>query len=454
MLQRGVLPLSIAASLLAAPSLAQEAVEADTLPPAGFELRGSTLTGPILVEETGGRARPQATITVDDRLMTGAIGPTVGGAPTANPDPFEPLGIPFGTFLLYPTIEATVEHAVPDVGTAGTVLRLTPDLRLQSDWTRHEAVFSLRGNYERDLDGGEGAWVDGAADAAVRVDIDRDRFAEAGLAYAASRQESDDPDYPALAVDEPLIHEIDVNLAYERTVGPFLLRLEGLAGRTAFEDAHDVADLPIDQGDRTNTVYEARARAGYELLGTLTPFVDLGIGRRVYDRTVDSMGFERSSNFYRLRGGVIYDSAPVLMAELALGFYSEEPDDAALQSLQAWTIDGTILWSPRELIAVNLDAATTFRPPDPDGPGSIFYEVNVDAAYAYRENFDIHALMEFAAEKIDGGSPTYTYALGSEAVWRMNRTLALAARYMHEWKDPLPVEGATDTVSVSLTASR
>jgi hypothetical protein len=448
--------------MLAAPVLAQDAEEAVELAPEaatdvapeGFALRGSTIVGPVLAEQTAGRVRPEGTMTADDRLLTGAIGPTAGGQPTANPEPFEPLGIPVGSFLLYPKIEATVEHSVPDIGDADTLLRLTPELRLQSDWTRHEAVFSLRGNYESGLDGGEGSWRDGEAEGAVRVDIDRDRFAEAGFSYALSRQESDDPDYPALAVDEPLIHEIDANIAYERSVGPFLLRLEGIGGRTVFEDAHDAADTPIDQGDRTNTVYEARARVGYELLGALTPFVDLGIGRRVYDRTVDMMGFERSSNFYRLRGGIIYDSAPVLNAELALGFYREEPDDAALQTLDAWTIDGSILWSPRELLTVTVDASTTFRPPDPDGPGSIFYEVDVDAAYAYRENFDLHALMEFAAEKLDGGAPTYTYALGAEAVWRMNRTLALAARYMHEWKDPLPVEGAEDTVSVSLTASR
>lgn len=454
MLPRGIL-LTLAALMLAAPAVAQQAgADSNAVAPEGFVLRGSTLVGPVPAERTSGPVRPAGTMTADDRILTGAIGPVAGGAPTANPAPFEPLGIPLGSFILYPSIEATVEHSGPDVGDADTVLRLTPELRLQSDWTRHEVVFSLRGSHESDLDGGEGSWTDGAAEGAIRVDIDRDRFAEAGVAYALSRQESDDPDYPPLAVDEPLIHALDVNLAYERSVGPFLLRLEGLGGRTVFEDAHDAADVPIDQGDRTNNVYEARARVGYEVLGTLTPFVDLGIGRRVYDRTVDSMGFERSGNFYRLRGGIIYDSAPVLNAELALGFYREEPDDPALQTLDAWTIDGSILWSPRELLTISVDAATTFRPPDPDGPGSVFYTVSVDAAYAYRENFDIHALMEFEAEKLDGGAPTYTYGLGAEAVWRMNRTLALAARYMHEWKDPLPAEGAEDTVSVSLTASR
>jgi hypothetical protein len=341
------------------------------------------------------------------------------------------------------------------VGDASTTLTVTPELRLQSDWTRHEATFALRGSYETDLEGsGEGEWTEGEAEASLRLDIDRDRSAELDAAYAISRQESDDPDYPPLAVDEPLIHEIDVGLAYERSVGPFLLRLEALGGRTVFEDAHDIADTPIDQGDRTNTVYEGRARFGYELLGTLTPYVEAGIGRRVYDRTVDTMGFERSGTFYRLRGGLAYDSAPVLTADLAVGYYFEEPDDAALLALQAWTIDGSIVWSPRELITVNLEASTTFRPPDPDGPGSVVYDVTVDAAYAWRENFDIHALMEFEAEKIDGGPTAYTYAFGAEAVWRMNRALALAARYMHEWKDPLPPEGATDTVSVSLTAAR
>lgn len=468
MLPRGISPF-ITACLLALPALAQdvtepaapagadpagEAVVDPAAPPTGFELRGATIAGPVAPELVSGPVRPQTTMTVDDRLLTGAIGPVAGTAPTADPDSYQPLGIPLGTFILYPSIQATVEHEVPQAASATTTLRFTPELRGQSDWTRHEAAFSLRGNFERSLDGDEGEWKDGNAEASFRLDIDRDRLATASVAYAASRQESGDADYPLLAVDEPLVHSIDIDLGYERTVGPLLLRLDVLGGRTMFEDAHDAASIPIDQGDRTNTVYEARARIGYELLGTLTPFVEAGIGRRVYDRTVDTMGFERSSSFYRLRGGLIYNSAPVMTAEIALGFYSEEPDDAALQTLQAWTIDGSIAWSPRELVTIDLDASTTFSPPDPSGPGSVFYEVNVDAAYAYRENFDLHALMEFAAEKNDGAPASYTYALGAEAVWRMNRSLALAARYMHEWKDPLPVAGATDTVSVSLTASR
>ena len=64
-----------------------------------------------------------------------------------------------------------------------------------------------------------------------------------------------------------------------------------------------------------------------EATAALTPFVETTIGRRGFDQETDDNGFERSSVWGELRGGLIFDPGEKLSGELALGCRHDNLDD-------------------------------------------------------------------------------------------------------------------------------
>ncbi|MCX7296777.1 MAG: outer membrane beta-barrel protein [Hyphomicrobiales bacterium] len=66
-------------------------------------------------------------------------------------DPYAPLGVHAGSFLLYPAIEAIggydTNPARAPSAKGATLYSVAPELRAQSNWSRHELKGELRGSY-------------------------------------------------------------------------------------------------------------------------------------------------------------------------------------------------------------------------------------------------------------------------------------------------------------------
>ena len=72
-------------------------------------------------------------------------------------DPYAPVGIRVGSFIYYPAVTVgagftTNAEKVPGSGGSPTV-NISPELLIQSDWARHEASFSFKGDWEHFING-------------------------------------------------------------------------------------------------------------------------------------------------------------------------------------------------------------------------------------------------------------------------------------------------------------
>ena len=238
-------------------------------------------------------------------------------------DPYEALGIRAGSFILYPSLTATTGYTTNASGSAGAAGSgfglLEPELFIQSDWARHEATLSLRGSYEKFFDGSIARQADGG----------RGRY----RAHRSSRtigppilpQAPDTiskafpmPDFPAGADTPPGVIGLSSSAALNGNFGRGTFTIAGSVDRTMYENATS-GGVPVDQGDRTNTVFGGRLRLGYEATASLTPFVEGEVSRRAFDRTVDNDGLQRSSTGLAVRAGVAFDRGPLLTGEIAVG---------------------------------------------------------------------------------------------------------------------------------------
>ena len=376
-------------------------------------------------------------------------------------DPYEALGIRVGSFILYPSVTSFIGYTTNASGSAGAAGsgfgQLQPELFIQSDWGRHEATLSLRGSYEKFFDGASPDKPSAAAAATARIDFANDWTADLAAGATYDQQNISDAGFPAGADTPPGVIGLSSSAALNGNFGRSIFTVAGSVDRTTYENATS-GGVPVDQGDRTNTVFGGRLRVGYEATASLTPFVEAEVSRRAFDRTIDNGGKQRSSSGLAVRAGVAFDRGPLLTGEIAFGTVQEDFDDPSLASLSALSVDGSLVWSPTELTTVTLDGSTAINPStDPASSGSVVYDASVDIAYAWRRNFTLDWTGEINHEHFQGSEEVdTTYDLGMSATWKINRSFHLTAGYVHEWvasTDPT-VDYQSDAVKVGLRAQR
>jgi hypothetical protein len=380
---------------------------------------------------------------------------------TTTEDPYDPLGITAGGFTLFPSLTiglgASTNVSNSAGGVAGGFWSVAPALDILSNWDTNSASVVLRGAYQDYFDNVAAAQPTGSADANLRFDLP-ERWSLALRAGASYTEQSlSDPNYPAGAERPPGVIGLNTSAALSGNLGRFQLTFAGGANRTIYEDAMSTGG-PIDQSDRTNTLYSGRLRLGYEINSWLTPFVETEIGRRIYDQPIDDENVRRAGTSYALRAGIAVDRDPVLKGEIAVGAIRETFDDPTLAELRAVTVDGSLTWSPRRLVTITLAGNTALNPTtDISSSGSVLYSGSVDVAYAWRRNVTVDWISGISNEDYQGtGETDTTYRTGLSATWKVNRDLQMVASYAHQWlvstNPSLPYQ--SDTVQAELRLLR
>ena len=376
-------------------------------------------------------------------------------------DPFAPIGIRVGSFILYPAVTTGLGYTTNATAAAGGrgsgFVDIAPEVLLKSDWLRHEATLSLRGSFKKFLDGSTEEEPTGEAIATARIDLPTPWTVDLKGAWNYDRESFSDPSFPAGATAAPGVNAFTGSMKLKGKIGSVDLTLEGNVDRTLYSDAY-VGAVVVDQSDRDTMLYGGRVRLGYEIGPALTPFVELEATRRIYDLVLDHNGIDRASRGVAARVGVAFDSGPVLSGDIAIGARRETFDDPAFQPLSAFTVDGSLVWSPTPLVTVTTDIATVVEPStDPASAGSIAYNGSVDVAYAYRPNITVNAIARLDHQAFaDIGGIDRTYHAGAALTWKLNRTLSLTGTYDHEWlvaSDPA-ANYTADSIRVDLRAQR
>ena len=376
-------------------------------------------------------------------------------------DPYAALGIRAGGFILYPSLTIgagfTTNASNGAGGPPSGFGTLAPELDIRSDWDRNAATLTLRGSYEKFLNAAAPDQPTGSAEGTARIDFADQWSADLAAGATYEEQSLSDPNFPTGADRPPGVIGLTSSAALNGDFGRVSFTLRGSADRAVYENATSGSSV-IDQGDRTNTLYAARLRVGYEVTASLTPFVEGEVSRRAYDRLVDLEGVERSGTGLALRAGIALDRDPLLKGEISVGTTHENFDDPSLAPLQALTFDGSLVWAPTRLTTVTFDGTTALSPStDPASSGSVLYDASVDVAYAWRQNVTVDWTGGVETERFQGtGEVDNTYRTGLAATWKINRSLQLTAGYVHAWlnsTDPtLPYQ--SDTVKAELRVQR
>lgn len=393
-----------------------------------------------------GRAEP-------DNIRTGSI---EGKDAADEADPYAAPGIRAGTFILRPTFQQglrwTDNADVSANGSEAVISETELRLRAESDWLRHSLNFEASGAFRKSISGEDLEEPEFGLAGDFRFDASTALTVNVGANWERSKESATAPVLSSGPLSRPTLDTLQASLGATYDPGLFGVTGTGRVTRLAYGDANDPLGASVPQDDRNNTLATLTLRGTYDLSQMLQPFAELEAGRRFYDNSFDSFGYDRSANRYGVRAGLAVNTGEKLNGELAAGWLMEDVDDSALRDISGLDLRGTVNWSPQRGTNVALTVGTTVEASTvAASSGSILYSTNAALTHELRENLDLN-LNGGAAWRIYEYGAYQDTILSAEAglTWWMNRYAGLNGRVRHERTLNLDPNRASEATSVYL----
>jgi hypothetical protein len=363
--------------------------------------------------------------------------PIEGGRRRVEDDPYAPLGLRLGTFVIRPSVEqgltSTTNASNSPEGRSAVLSETTLRLNAASDWSRHRGSLDAFGTFRRSLSGEELSETEGGANANLELDLGADLIGRAALVYSFGREGASSPLSLAGVEEQPLRHTIDGSLGLEKALGPLRLGATGQIVRNQYGHAELADGTRLSQSDRDSTLALLRLRGGYEISPALMPFIEVEAGRRVYDEERDSAGYARSATRLGARAGLSLEMSEKLEGEISAGWISENFEDERLRTISGLSLAANVNWSPIRGTIVGLTASTAVEgSTTPGASGSLLHSATLRLERQMRAN--LTGSLAFGAAYRDYVGGEHDLILNGEAAltWWLNRYAGITGRARHE----------------------
>jgi len=271
-------------------------------------------------------------------------------------DPFAPVGIRAGAFIIVPSVEIFGGHdsnpTSADPPEDSLFWRTRGAIDVESDWIRHAFRGRIEAGYRAYDDFPEEDAPDYAADAALRLDAREDLRFDFALRATRDSDTRGDPELVGVT-------SMSENDRFSGSAG-FVYKPNRLSISPTVEfDRRDFGDP--DLADRDYSEYEVRLRTGYELSPMLEPFVEASFNQRTYDEDVNDNGVEHDSDGWRTYAGLRLEPNPIWALEAKIGYGEQRAEEDWIPELRGAVAQGTLIWRPSVLTEVRLTAERDFE---------------------------------------------------------------------------------------------
>ena len=371
-------------------------------------------------------------------------GPTIAALPAppalrkipVEEKPYDPLGLRIGDLDLKTYIEEDGGWASnpaliagPPKGSAFETTEV--GAALQSDWSRSDVHGELKAGYtdyfeEPILSAPYGSGtLDGRYDISKELSFDGEgRFnvaeeAQSSLGLGSSSAGS--------------INPLTTVATYGATLGGFQkfgdlsLGLHGTYDRTAYQGVvlPGAGNLALDD----NNDWGLLARASYRLSEAISPFLELGVDRRIYNSGTDASGYEQDSNGETARIGATLAFSKMLSGDASVGYGAREYQDPRLPNASAPLFNASLVWLATPLTTVTLKAQSAIADAILGGASAdVTHNYTIELSHALTRQFTLGASAGYATDRYIGASLTdSTTTLALKAEYHLSRDLVLKA---------------------------
>jgi hypothetical protein len=377
----------------------------------------------------------------------------------AEEDPFGPVGIRAGSFILRPALDVSTGYdSNPPrtlIATGSAFEKVASELNIRSDWSRHEFIADLRGGY---------TWYNALSNfnkpdvdlnAKGRIDITKQTNAQLEGRYKLLADSPSDPNLPQGIAKPPLYYQAGATAGLAHRFNRLEISAKGLFDRTAYDQAELNNGTMTSLQDRNYDQYSGLLRAGYELYPGITPFVEGGLDRRIHDLQYDFSGVQRDSNGQVIRAGSTFELARHLTGEASIGYVQREYQDPTLGKLHGMIYDASLIYYATPLTTLKLDAKSRVDESVlPGVSGALIREVGFQVDHSFRRWLIGTLKFGFGQDDYEGSSRIDDrYSASAALIYKITREVHLKGEFRREWLRS-NVEGADYTANIAMVGLR
>ncbi len=354
------------------------------------------LTGTALEESVQLRPRPEFQaigMQLDDAITE------VGQLLTDRKErDFRPRHERTGSFQVYPKIEGTVEftdnlYRRETNAVADQIFKIAPSVLVQSEWANHMLYFNTGALSAHHVDTASENYFNWYVGTGGRLDIEEDEYLNGNLRFAREHEQRGSAEDVGLPEPTPYANYTG-DLSYTKRGSAIYNRVAYTFNRFDYDDVGTT-----NNDDRDRNEHELAWRIGWEDVPGMVYYVEPAVNRRIYDQERDDSGLQRSSHGWRLLVGFNWDVSGVSYAEAGVGYMSQNYDDATLDTISGWSINGKYVWNTTELVTMTAEAQRSINETTQAGASGIlatraaftidyeaFYNLILDTKFLWRND--------------------------------------------------------------------
>lgn len=346
-----------------------------------------------------------------------------------------------GSFIIFPSLNTSIEfndnvYREETGENSDFILRVTPLIRLESDWDNHFLALDLGAEYGKYFELSDEDYLDLLAATNGRIDVTEDLSFNARAEWRRAHEGRGDVDDPGQQFDITTYYRYGggLGLRYDTelvTVEP---------GYEFFHYDYEDASGPggtINNDDRDRDEQRAFVRFSRLVSDGLVAFVEPSANWVSYDNKPDDEGFDRDNNGYAVVVGVEWDPDDIWEVRAGIGYQHQDYDDPRFDSISGVTFGGNVLWNADELLTLQLGFdryidQTTLD----DSAGKINDQVAFQADYELLPNWILTGRALYRHEDFSGISRADDYyGAGISTDYYLGENVVLGAEYFHERRE-------------------
>lgn len=351
-------------------------------------------------------------------------------------EPYDPVGIRFGSFVYFPDTEisgVSTSNVLRSPSAANDIYaEIKSTSRLVSNWEAHAlelrstGLYTFHQDFPSEDDRAWGLEARGRLDVAKRTNIQ-------GLVSHEVHQEGRSAIDASTSGDRPDVTTDQVGLTGNHRFNRLSLQLRGTHTQVDYSDTGRGATF-VRNDERDSVTNREAVRAKWEFKPTFAAFAEVEGDQREFDAPATSDGLRRDSTGERYRVGADFGTAgKILRGEVSLGWGQQTPDDKRLKATDAMLFDANLAWRVSEMTSLLLTAQTDiYDTTSTNSAGVASQTVGLEARHSFREYLIGTAgvtlsTRDYTSDPIEESELRTT--LGAE--YFFNREVILFGRYQH-----------------------
>ena len=280
-------------------------------------------------------------------------------------DPFAPLGIRLGSFLLFPELDVGADLTNNVLDTKFDTKtdwgpEIKPRVRLDSDWGRHYLGFEANADRLWYTDFPIADTKNYQVLARGRLDMMSRTNLSAEIEKSHVQQNSSSITLTDIVNANTALDEQHATATLDHTFNRLNLKFTGTVADYDYLDDTDPGlsgDVPLaDINDYRDTI--GTLRSTYEFQSSWAGFIETAINERVYKEPISVSGIRRGSTGFTTQAGVNLRLNGTIFGEIAGGWGEQQPIEDSLDTIKGPVINGDLIWMPTPMTKLEFLART------------------------------------------------------------------------------------------------